>query len=141
MSDPFPNKGPQDGGTSHPVYSPGPQLFDPALYAFGGGHLAEDGLTAAAGGGQDNALPLAATINRIKWAAAAGDSVALPASTGGQIVGLSNRSGVAVQVFAAVGSGDTINGVDGAEGVALPAGRAAMFLSPKAGAWFWVLSA
>ena len=101
-----------------------------------------DGITAHAGGGQALAVPLTASINRISACRTAGDSVALPPARGGQIILVRNGAGtMACQVFAAVGANDTINGVAGTTGVTLPAGGAAMFASPSAGMWFWVLSA
>src|SRR3954469_10267212 len=136
----FSNKGPQDISSTAP-YSAGSQLFDPTIAADGGGRTTKDAITANAGGGAAKAVSLAANINRITTAATAGDSVALPAATGGRTLTVQNSGAAAVQVFAAVGSGDTINGVAGTTGVSLPAGKSATFWSPGKGAWFWNLSA
>lgn len=134
------NNGPQDWTSAAP-YSPGNQLFDPGIAADGGGRTVKDGIVAKAGGGAANATKVSAAINRITTAATAGDSVALPAAGGGRQMSVYNGGAAAVQVFAAVGSGDTINAVAGTTGVSLPAGKAASFSSPAKGVWFWVLSA
>jgi hypothetical protein len=139
--DPFSGRGPQDtGGITG--YSAGNQLFDPGLYAGGGGHSAQDGITARPGGGQALAVPLTASINRISACRTAGDSVCLPRAAGGQIIMVRNAAGtMACQIFAAPGTTDLINGIAGSTGVSLPANGAAMFASPIAGMWFWILSA
>jgi hypothetical protein len=134
----YAEKGPQDvGGTLN--YSVGPQLFDPALFANGGGHSAASGITAYAGGGQANATPISAGINRIGTCRTAGDSIGLPRATGGQLLVVLNGTNNACQVFAAPGSTDTINGLAGSAGVNLATAKVAMFCSAGPGAWFWLL--
>ena len=138
--DPFANKGPQDVASSTP-YSVGPQLFDPALYAGGGGHSYVDGLTAApAAGGQAGALPLTQSINRFATTRFAGDCAALPAATGGQIIVVRNAGNQNLTVYAANGSSDLINSQPGSTGVTLATMQTAMFCSAP-GRWFWLLSA
>jgi hypothetical protein len=136
----FANRGPQDaGGVSS--YSPGHQLFDPSIAASGGGRTTQDSITARAGGGRPNAVPFTSAICRITTCATAADSVALPPARGGQTLTVLNGGANAAQVFAAVSTSDTINGVAAATGVSLPAAKSATFWSPAVGVWFWNLSA
>lgn len=136
----FQNQGPQDGlGAS--IYSLGPQLFDPTMATVGGGQSFANGITATAGGTRAAAIPLRAAINRITTCATAADSVALPPAVGGQELTLINSGAAATQVFAAVGTSDTINGVAAATGISLAAAGKAQFVSPGAGLWFSILSA
>jgi hypothetical protein len=134
------NKGPQDniGGSA---YSLGPQMFDPSLAANGGGQSFVSGLTATAGGTRAAALPLRAAMNRIATCATAADSVALPPAVGGQEVTVINSGAAAAQVFAAVGTSDTINGVVAATGISVAAAGKVQFVSPGPGLWFSILSA
>ena len=117
-------------------YDRGPQLFDPtAISSF------QNGITATAGGTRAAAYPLNAAFNRITTCATAADSVALPPATGGQEVTIINSGAAAAQVFAAVGTSDTINGTAGATGISLAAAGKAQFVSPGQGLWFSILSA
>lgn len=138
--DPYANKGPQDvSGVG--AYSAGPQLFDPGLYAGGGGHSYADNLTAAPGGTQAVALPLTQSINRITTSRTAGDSVALPLAVGGQIIVVRNAAGAnAIRVYGANGSSDLINAQPGSTGLAVASLQTAMFISTP-GRWFSILSA
>ena len=137
---PYGDRGPQDNlGVG--AYSSGPQLFDPGLYAGGGGHSYVDGLTAAPGGTQAVALPLTQSINRITTSRTAGDSVALPLAVGGQIIVVRNAAGAnAIRVYGAMGSSDLINAQPGSTGLAVAALQTAMFISTP-GRWFSILSA
>jgi len=135
----FANRGPQDALVAS-AFSPGQQLFDPMVAAGGGGHSYST-VTATAGGTRGAATRLPASVNRIAVCATAGDSVSLPAATGGQWLGVYNAGAAACQVFADPPSRDTINGVASATGVSLPAGKSAWFCSAGPGVWFWVLSA
>jgi len=65
----------------------------------------------------------------------------LPPAVGGQEVAVLNSGVASTQVFAAVGTSDTINGVIAATGVPLASGARAKFVSPGPGLWFEVLSA
>lgn len=136
----FQNQGPQDQPATS-TYPSGPALIDMSVIAGGGGHSAVTNITARAGGGQANAVPLNAGINRITTCATAADSVALPKATGGQIISVYNGGAAATQVFAAAGSTDTINAVAGSTGVSLAAAKGAFFCSSAPGSWFWNLSA
>ena len=122
-------------------YSPGPGLQDMSLMCGGGGYTFANTLTATAGGGRPNALPLTAAMNRVTTVATAADSVALPAAVGGQQLLIVNAAASnAMQVFAAVGTSDTINGVAAATGISVAAGKALELVSFP-GAWHGVLSA
>ena len=136
----FQNQGPQDQGGSS-SYSLGPGLFDPTLAAAGGGQSWASTITATAGGTRAAAVPLRAAQNRVSVCATAADSVALPPAVGGQEVSLINSGAAACQVFAAVGTSDTINGVAAATGISLAAAGKAQFISPGPGLWFSILSA
>jgi hypothetical protein len=136
----FADRGPQDNvGSSS--YSLGPGLFDPTVAAAGGGQSWASGITAAAGGTRPAAVKLTSAINRISVCATAADSVALPPAVGGQEVSVINSGAAACQVFAAIGTSDTINGVAAATGISLAAAGKAQFISPGPGLWFSILSA
>lgn len=75
---------------------------------FYGNNMAQDTITAHAGGGQANAVPIVSGLARITVVASAGDSVVLPKSVRGMEVALVNDAAVnACNVFPAVG--DSIN--------------------------------
>jgi hypothetical protein len=122
-------------------YDRGPQLFDPALILGGGGLSAATGIVARAGGLRPNATPLTAAINNVTVSAASGDSVALPPAVGGQEVVVVNSGASAIQVYAAVGTSDTINGIAAASGVLVAVAAKEIFVSPGPGLWFGILSA
>jgi hypothetical protein len=122
-------------------YTRGPQMFDPYLFETGGGRTATTGIVARAGGGRPLATPLGAAINHITVCATAADSVALPPAVGGQEIVVLNKGVAAMQVFAAVGTSDTINGVVAATGISLASGGGETFVSPAPGLWFGILSA
>ena len=64
-----------------------------------------------------------------------------PPAYGGQTIVVVNGAATnAMQVFAAVGTSDTINGVAAGTGVSLAAGKAATYVSVP-GAWYGNLSA
>lgn len=105
------------------------------------------GITAHAGGGQANAVPLTAFINVISTVATGNDSVQLPSSQymspGQEIVVVNDAAVNSLQVF---GNGlDTINDVATATGVAQAAGKTASYYlasySAGVGKWYRVLSA
>ncbi len=103
----------------------------------------ETGLTAHSGGTQASGLALSTTkpVHNVTTVAAGNDSVLLPASTGGGAVHIVMNSAAAnsMQVY---GSGtDTINAVATATGVALAAGKSAVFVDYAAGTWFMLKSA
>jgi hypothetical protein len=99
------------------------------------------GLVAHAGGTRAAALPLTAAINHIGTCATAADSVSLPPAVGGQEMVVVNSGAAAMQVFAAVGTSDTINGIAAATGVSMAAAAKEVFVSPGPGLWFGILSA
>lgn len=123
-------------------YGVGVGLQDMGLITGGGGYTCQDGLVALAGGGQTGATPLNKAINRVATVATAADSVSLPAAVGGQVVYVSNSAASnAMQVFAASGTTDTINGTAGSTGISVAAGKGIIFFSAVAGRWHGVLSA
>lgn len=98
----------------------------------------EDTITAKAGGGQANAYQLSAIKNRISVCATAGDSVKLPntSNTVGSAVVVINDGVASLQVFSF--SVATIDGIAGNVGVAIGAGKRAIFFGTKAspnGTW------
>ncbi|HYM31798.1 MAG TPA: hypothetical protein VEU47_10885 [Candidatus Cybelea sp.] len=93
-----------------------------------------DNLTAHAGGGQANALPLLNEINRITTVAIANDSVALPKSVAGMTVIVINHGANPMQVF---GNGtDTINDAAAATGVSQMQNSVVIYMCATAGAWY-----
>lgn len=102
-----------------------------------------DNLTAHAGGGQANALPLTSAINRVATVGTAADSVALPLAAKGLSVTVANDAASnSMQVFGA--GTDTIDSVATGTGVALAAGKRATFhctSSAPAGNWVMVKTA
>lgn len=110
--------------------------------SIGAGSLnAQDTITALAGGGATGAPLLALGINRASVVASAADSVMLPQSQATSIVIFQNSGASSCQVFAnnvsslPAGTLDTINGTAGATGVAVAAGKMAIFCCFTTGAW------
>jgi hypothetical protein len=102
---------------------------------------AQDTITALAGGGATGAAPLYLGMNRASVVATTADSVMLPPSNATNIVIFQNSGAQSCQVFAnttsslAAGTLDTINGTAGATGVAVAAGKMAIFCCFTTGAW------
>ena len=97
-----------------------------------------DIVTAHAGGGQALAVAITATFTNVSVVATAADSVALPLAVAGQLVFVRNSSANSMQVFAANGSTDTINGTAGSTGVAHAAATGKFYFavtSAPGGAW------
>lgn len=94
------------------------------------------GLTAHSGGGQASALALTTSYNNVTVVAAAADSVRLPVTTiPGISVAITNSAAVnSLQVYGA--GTDTINGVATGTGVAIAAGKTAIYYAPASGVWF-----
>lgn len=95
---------------------------------------AADNLTAAAGGGQAGALPLAAETNRIATVAAAGDSVKLPASAPGLTIIVINHGANSCQVYGL--GADTINDAATATGVPQMMNSEVIYTCTTAGKWY-----
>ena len=108
-------------------------------------------ITAFAGGGQTSATLLTAQFNKVATVASSADSVKLPQISAvpntlgavGSSVIVRNAGANSTQVF---GSGtDTINDTATATGVAVGAGKTAIFIchswSGTVGNWYMVLSA
>lgn len=95
--------------------------------------LAQNGLTAHAGGGQGSALALAAEINGVTTVATAGDSVALPASAPGLDILVINTASNACNVFPA--TGDAINGQAANTAVSQIGQSVVLYVCRVAGNW------
>lgn len=93
-----------------------------------------DGLTAAVGGGQANALLMPAQINRITTVASPGNSVKLPLSRPGMKITLINHGVNPMQVFGT--SPDTINDIATGTGVSQVQLSTATFICSVAGSWY-----
>lgn len=100
------------------------------LYADG----VQDNLTAHAGGGQANAVPLTAQVARVTTVATAADSVLLPASFPGTIQYLTNAGANSLNVFPQTGDAIESGGANAA--YALAAGKTAIFVCTTAGQWY-----
>lgn len=97
-------------------------------------------LTAFAGGGQANATPLAAGVNRVTTVATAADSVRLPPAVAGMQVTLINAAAAnALNVFPA--TGEAINALAANTAFSVAANRAVIFVCGVAGTWHSVLTA
>jgi hypothetical protein len=91
------------------------------------------GITARAGGGQADAVPLAAAFNRVTTVATAGDSVRLPAALPGASLTVFNRGAASMNVFPA--TGQTINALSANTALAVAAGASARFVCVAPGVW------
>lgn len=116
----------------------------------------ETGITAFAGGGQTGAYPLTAQQSRVTTVASGNDSVSLPkiAAIGdsacypgqvGMVMMVRNAGANSMQVFGA--TPDTINDAATGTGVAVGAGKSAIFWcdsynqTTNVGNWYMLLSA
>lgn len=121
--------------------STGPYLFAGSFFQtlfsriLQGGVSAEDGITAHAGGTQAAGYVLNNSINRVATVGSAGDSVVLPPAIQGSILILDNASGTSMNVFGAVGSGNTINGTAGTTAFAVAGAKSVTFKCLTKGAW------
>lgn len=100
---------------------------------------ATNGLTAHAGGGQTNALPITTMISRFTTVATAADSSILPAATVGAIAYVRNDGAASMNVFPA--TGQNFNGGTANAAFAVANGKGAVFFCAVAGIWSTVLSA
>ena len=102
----------------------------------------ETALTAHSGGGQPGlALSTTKSVHNVATVAAGNDSLTLPVSAGNGSLHIVMNSAAAnsLQVFGT--TTDTINGVASGTGVAVAAGKSAIFVDYAAGTWFMLLSA
>src|SRR5262252_930026 len=113
------------------IYSPGPALQDMSVIADGGGHSWALHICAHPGNVRDTATPMRACLNIVDTAAADGDSVSLPAASGGQLNYVINHTPFAISVYAAPATTDLIYMADGSTFVeaTLPASASSMFVS------------
>jgi hypothetical protein len=96
--------------------------------------LAQDSITAHAGGGQGSATQLTAQTSRITTVATAGDSVVLPASAPGLELMVINHGANPMQVFG-LGS-DKIDDVAAGTGVSQMANSLVIYTCATAGNWY-----
>ena len=104
----------------------------------------ENAITAAPGGTQAGATALLSTrtVHRVSVCATNADSVKLPTAVAGEVHIVRNDGAAILQVFGAGTS--TINDVATATGVAVGAGKSAIFVcitGGAAGTWYMILSA
>jgi hypothetical protein len=93
-----------------------------------------DGITAAPGGGQANAVQLTTELARVATVATAGDSVRLPAAIPGLTLCVTNHGAKAMQVY---GNGsDTINDVAASTGIMQMSGSECIFACYGLGLWY-----
>lgn len=100
---------------------------------------AVDAITATASATQATATVVSNYITRY-GTVAAGSGAGLPYARTGSSFVLANGSGVNAMTVFGQGS-DTVNGIAGATGFTLPAGKTAIFIAPAAGKWVAILSA
>lgn len=101
----------------------------------------ENSLTAHAGGTQASALALSATVavHYVTVCATSGDSVKLPTLVVGETHLVWNMGAASMQIYGAGTS--TINDIATATGIAIPAGKGAIFHARETGKWYAIVSA
>lgn len=101
----------------------------------------QDNITAAAGGGQTNAVQISSMNARVTTVATAADSVKLMPTASGLIIYVSNAAATnSMNVFPAVG--DSINALSANTAFAVAAGKTCGFVCyTKGGPWHTLLSA
>jgi hypothetical protein len=92
-----------------------------------------DGLTAHAGGGQNQAPIINTMMSRFTVVASPGDSTTLPVGVAGMNPIIINASATSMNVFP--DSGSTINALSANTAFALGAGKTATFVTTLPGAW------
>jgi hypothetical protein len=103
--------------------------------------LSASGITAGTTRTQVGATALPADVNRVDTSTAPavgsllGDGVILPASASGLDIVIHNNTANPIQVYAQ--GSDTINGVAGATGIALPPNAVEVFVAAAAGSWIY----
>ena len=117
---------------------------DRAEAAFGtpgpGTGTAKNGITAAAGGGQANAVLLTDTFNRVTTVATAADSVKLPPAKPGMCMLVANAAAAnSMNVFPS--TGDSINALAANTALAMAANARAEFFCAAEGVWSAIVSA
>lgn len=99
-----------------------------------------NGITAAVGGGQTNAVQLQDSINRVTVVATAADSVKLPPAKQGLVVFVANSDAAdAMGVFPFLG--DAINALGPNTVLSVAANKGVMFFCPVDGLWISILTA
>jgi hypothetical protein len=96
----------------------------------------QNNITAHAGGGQANAVPLTAMACFVTAAATAGDSVVLPQAVPGMEISLVVQNVTAATINAFPNGTDTINGGGGGSSVTAAKNFITMFYCGIAGQWW-----
>ncbi len=135
-------------------FQPGPRLIDGSDLQTQANLLfsAQTNITAFAGGGQTNATPLQAALNRVDTVATASDSVQLPQAIPGLRVTVKNNTATLLAIFGipnnpVTGVGDTIASSQSntqqptATGITLATALTAQFVCFQAGQWQEILTA
>lgn len=123
-----------------PRFNAGRHLMDGNdINQISGAFSSASGLTAFAGGGRPNAVPIVAAFVQFSVVATGADSCVLPKAYPGLTVTIQNDGAASMQVFA--NGSDTINGTAGATGVALANGATAEYSCIVAGQWKRFVSA
>ena len=97
----------------------------------------QDGVTAHAGGGQANGVPITANVVNVTTVATAADSLRLPPAISGVDIVVHNSAALnSMNVFPA--TGETINGGAANAALAIGAGKSTTFTCLTNGAWISV---
>lgn len=102
---------------------------------FQGGLSVQDNVVAHAGGLQPSAVQLTGSLVNVVTCATAGNSTALPKAIQGSIVKVNNNGAASMNVFAKVGSGDTINGTAGTTAFAHANAKRVEYMCLTTGKW------
>jgi hypothetical protein len=119
----------------------GPYLFSGAFLqqlfqrVFQGGLAVQDGVIAHPGGLQPSAVQVTASLVNVVTCATAGNSTALPKAIKGSLVKMDNNGATSMNVFAKVGSGDTINGTAGTTAFAHANAKRVEYICQTTGKW------
>ena len=101
---------------------------------------ATDGMTAHAGGGQANAVPLPTLFNRVTTVGSANDSVLLPPAIAGiEVLVVNAAAANSMNVFPS--TGDAINALAANAAFAVAANKTCTFFCVKTGVWHSQLTA
>ncbi|MDE2096238.1 MAG: hypothetical protein KGL39_03265 [Patescibacteria group bacterium] len=97
-------------------------------------------LTAHAGGGQANAVPLKSLVNDVATVASANDSLKLPVCEAGRVVIMLNNGANAAQVFSDESTGVDIDSTAGSTGVSVASSHVAIFVGAATGTLWSAIS-
>lgn len=121
--------------------STGPYLFSGSFLqlqfarVFQGGLSVQDNVVAHPGGLQPAAVQITGSLVNVTVCATAGNSTALPKAIQGSMVKMNNSGATSMNVFAKVGSGDTINGTAGTTAFAHANAKRIEYMCTTTGKW------